>query len=126
LFALSEAFLYRMSMPRAQSASLLLLVIGFFLLVDRHDLWLVPLGFVYVWLYDAFPLLLLISAARVAADLVVERRLNPTLAGGLRRGRDHARACAQPPVPRDVVFVLRHLLPSSVRWRSRGQRVVPL
>ena len=110
LFALSEAFLYRLSMPRAQSASLLLLVIGFFLLVDRRDLWLVPLGFVYVWLYDAFPLLLLISAARVAADLVVERRLNlrPVVYGavGITLG-----LVLNPYFPRDVVFVLRHLLP---------------
>ena len=110
LFALSEAFLYRMSMPRAQSASLLLLVIGFFLLVDRRDAWLVPLGFVYVWLYDAFPLLLLISAARVAADMVVERRMNlrPVVyaAAGIALG-----LVLNPYFPRDIVFVLRHLLP---------------
>jgi hypothetical protein len=110
LFALSEAFLYRMSMPRAQSASLLILVVVFFLLVDRRDAWLAPLGFAYVWLYDAFPLLLLLSLARVVADTVVERRLNlrPVLYAGFGISLG---LLLNPYFPRDVVFVLRHLVP---------------
>jgi len=110
LFALSAAFLYRMSMPRAQSVSLLLLVISFFLLAERRDRWLLPLGFVYVWMYDAFPLLLLLAACRVAADLVITRRfdLRPVLYASVGIGLG---LLINPYFPRDLVFVARHLLP---------------
>jgi hypothetical protein len=110
LFALSEAFLYRMSMPRAQAASLLVLVIGFFLLAERRDGWLAPLGFVFVWLYDAFPLLLLVAACRVASDLVVERRLDarPILYASIGIGLG---LLINPYFPRDLAFVAQHLLP---------------
>jgi hypothetical protein len=110
LFALSEAFLYRMSMPRAQAVSLLLLVIGFFLLAERRDRWLLPLGFVYVWLYDAFLLLPLLAACRVAADLFIERRLDarPILYASLGIGLG---LLVNPYFPRDLVFVGQHILP---------------
>ncbi len=110
LFALSEAFLYRMSMPRAQSASLLLLVVALFLLLERREAWLLPLGFVYVWLYDAFPLLLGVAGAGMLADLLLERRVNvrPALyaAGGITLG-----LAINPYFPRDLEFVMQHLLP---------------
>jgi hypothetical protein len=110
LFALSQAFLYRMSMPRAQSASLLLLALALFLLIERREAWLLPLGFVYVWLYDAFPLLLGVAGAGMLADLLLERRLNlrPALyaAGGVALG-----LVFNPYFPRDLEFVVQHLLP---------------
>ena len=110
LFAVSEAFLYRMSMPRAQSASLLLLVIGFFLLAERRDGWLLPLGFVYVWMYDGFPLLLFLAGCSVVADLAIERRLEvrPILYASLGIGLG---LLVNPYFPRDLVFVAQHLLP---------------
>lgn len=109
LFALSAAFLYRMSMPRAQSVSLLFLVVGFFLLAERHDRWLLPLGFVYVWTYDAFPLLLLLAACRVAADLVIMRRLDarPLVYAAVGIGLG---LVINPYFPRDLVFISQHLL----------------
>jgi hypothetical protein len=53
LFAVSEAFLYRMSMPRAQSGSLLILVLGLHWLLNGRYRLLLPLGFLYVWFYNA-------------------------------------------------------------------------
>lgn len=110
LFAVSEAFLYRMSMPRAQSASLLVLVLGLhWLLHDRYRL-LLPLGFLYVWLYNAFPLLLIVAAVYVAAVAVTERRLAwqallyPALGIGLG-------LLINPYFPENVTFVMRHILP---------------
>jgi hypothetical protein len=61
LFAVSEAFLYRMSMPRVQSSSLLVLVLGLHWLLTRRYWPLLPLGFAYVWLFDGFPLLVIIG-----------------------------------------------------------------
>lgn len=75
LMAVSEAFLYRLSMPRAQAASLLVLVLALHWLLQRRDWTLLPLGFVYVWLYNAFPLLLVVAAIHAASAWAAERRL---------------------------------------------------
>ena len=74
LLAVSEAFIYRMSIPRAQSLSLAALAVGVNLLLGRQHKWLLPLGFIYVWLYNAFPLLLVVSGFYVLVILVMERR----------------------------------------------------
>ncbi|MBK9711252.1 MAG: hypothetical protein IPO81_07970 [Kouleothrix sp.] len=110
LFGLSEAFLYRMSMPRAQAASLLVLVLGLhWLLRGRYRL-LLPLGFLYVWLYNAFPLLLVLAGAFVAAGLLTERRLEWRAlaypAAGIALG-----LIANPYFPADVSFIINHLAP---------------
>jgi hypothetical protein len=55
LLVVSEAFIYRMSMPRAQSLSLLVLVLALHWLLTGQHRRLTALGFVYVWLYNAFP-----------------------------------------------------------------------
>src|SRR5260221_673235 len=108
LFAMSQPFLYRMSMPRAQAASLLVLVLALHWLLQRRFWTLLPLGFVFVWLYDAFPLLLVEAGVYVIAALVSERRLEwkalafPAIGVGLG------------PVinlyfPQDLRFILIHL-----------------
>jgi len=54
----SEPFLYRMSMTRAPSLSLLLLAVGVYLILERRWVSLAVLTFVFVWLYNMFPLIL--------------------------------------------------------------------
>ena len=110
LFAVSEAFLYRMSMPRAQSMSLLLLVLGLhWLLQGRYKL-LLPLGFVYVWAYNAFPLLLVLAGVYAIATFMLERRiawqaiLYPALGIGLG-------ILINPYFPENIDFIIGHLLP---------------
>ncbi len=110
LFVVSEAFLYRMSMPRAQSGSLLILVLGLhWLLQGRYKL-LLPLGFLYVWFYNAFPLLLLIAGVYVGATLLLERRLAWQAlvypAVGIVLG-----VIINPYFPQNVAFILSHILP---------------
>ena len=75
LFAVSEAFLYRMSMPRAQSAALLLLVLGLHWLLQGKYKLLLPLGFIFVWTYNAFPLLLVLVSVYAIAVFLLERRI---------------------------------------------------
>lgn len=110
LFVVSEAFLYRMSMPRAQAASLLLLALGLHWLLKERYWLLAPLGFVYVWFYNAFPLLLVMAAAYVGLLLVMERRLAwqalafPALGIGLG-------VVINPYFPENLVFIVDHLLP---------------
>ena len=110
LLGISEAFLYRMNMPRAQSLSLLLLALGLhWLLQGRYKL-LLPLGFVYVWAYNAFPLLLLMAGVYAIATLLLERRfvwqalLYPAI--GITLG-----LIINPYFPENVDFIIGHLLP---------------
>jgi len=110
LFAVSEAFLYRMSMPRAQSASLLVLAFGLHWLLQGRYRLLLPLGFAYVWFYNAFPLLLVLAAVYVIATLVMERRLAWQAlvypAVGIILG-----IVINPYFPENVAFIVNHLLP---------------
>jgi hypothetical protein len=110
LCAISDAFLYRMSIPRAQSASLLMLALAVHVLLKRRYVLLVPIGFVYVWLYNAFPLLLALVGAEVVATLLLERRLNwraPLFAAiGITLG-----LVINPYFPANISFIVSHLLP---------------
>lgn len=110
LFAASDAFLYRMSMPRAQAASLLFLAIGVYLLLERRYRLLLPLGFLYVWLYNAFPLLLIVALVYAMAVLMLERRVEwrpiATVAAGIGLG-----LLINPYFPHNVDFIISHILP---------------
>jgi hypothetical protein len=110
LLVVSEAFIYRMSMPRAQSLSLGVLILAVhWLLTDRHRL-MVPLAFLYVWLYNAFPLILLVTGTYVAARWLVERRLEwrALLYAGLGVGLG---LLVNPYFPDNLVFIVRHVGP---------------
>ncbi len=110
LFAVSEAFLYRMSMPRAQSASLLVLALGLHWLLQKRYKLLIPLGFAYVWFYNAFPLLLVMAGVYVVATVMMERRfawqalVYPAV--GIALG-----IIINPYFPQNATFILNHLLP---------------
>jgi hypothetical protein len=73
----SSAFVYRLSMPRAQSLSLLWLLVALALLLAGRHPWLLPLGATYVWLYDAFPLVLLVAGSYFVAARVLEGEWRP-------------------------------------------------
>ncbi len=109
-FAMSSAFLYRMSMTRAQSGAVVILLLAVhWLLTGRHK-WLAPLGFVFVWFYNAFPLLLVVAGVYVAAVWLLERRvawlalLYP--AAGIALG-----LVINPYFPQNLIFIADHLLP---------------
>ncbi len=110
LLGVSEAFLYRMSMPRAQSASLLVLALGMHWLLARRYWLLAPLGFVYVWLYNAFPMLLGLAGVVAVATLLTERRLEwrglAYAALGITLG-----LVINPYFPADLAFIINHLAP---------------
>lgn len=110
LLVVSEAFLYRMSIPRAQSLSLVVLVIGLHLLLTKKYKRLLPLAFLYVWLYDAFPLLILLSVVYILAEWITARRLDlrPLLFVGLG---SLLGLLIHPYFPNNLVFLIRHILP---------------
>lgn len=110
LFAISEAFLYRLSMPRAQAGSLLILVLGLHWLLNGRYRLLLPLGFAYVWFYNAFPLLLVLAGVYFLATWMLDRRfawqavLYP--AAGIGLG-----LLINPYFPQNITFITNHLLP---------------
>ena len=110
LLGISEAFLYRMNMPRAQALSLAILVLGFNFLLLRKIRYLLPLGFIYVWLYDGFPLIIILTIVTTLAFWVIEGDLDfkPLIfvCAGVILG-----LIINPYFPHNIIFLLRHLLP---------------
>jgi hypothetical protein len=110
LLAVSEAFLYRMSITRAQSLSLAVLALGLHWMLKKRYHYLLALAFLYVWLYDAFPLLGIVAVIYTLAVLMIERRLELrpiiyTVIGTVLG------LFINPYFPDNLVFVYRHMLP---------------
>ncbi len=109
-FAVSDAFLFRLSMVRVQAVSLLALLLALhWLLTGRHRR-LLPLAFTYAWLYDALPLLLGLVGMYVLAVGLVERKLNlaPLWYAGLGGVLG---LLINPYFPNNVIFIYHHYLP---------------
>jgi hypothetical protein len=110
LLGISDAFLYRMSVTRAQSLSLAALALAVAWLLERKYKHLAVLSFVYVWLYDAFPLMIAFVVLYFIAVMVVEHRLEyrPLLfiGGGILLG-----VIINPYFPDNIIFSWHHMLP---------------
>ena len=110
LLGVSEAFLYRMSITRAQSLSLMVLALALAWLLEGRLWRLAVLAFLYVWMYDAFPLLLALGGLHLLAVALIERRLElrPLLfiGGGILAGM-----LINPYFPVNITFSLQHMLP---------------
>jgi hypothetical protein len=119
LLAGAPGFLYRMEMPRVQAWSVVFLLLALGLIMARRWAWLLPLAWVYTWLYDAFPFLVLLCACATVAHWLLERRLvwqplafaTAGIAGAL---------VVNPYFPNDLRFLFHHYLgklrmPAAVR-----------
>jgi len=110
LLGISDAFLYRMSITRAQSLSLAVLALAYAWLLEGKYKHLAILAFVYVWLYDAFPLLLALAVLHFLAVALTERRFEfrPLLyiSGGILLGM-----IINPYFPHNLIFSYHHMLP---------------
>lgn len=108
--AISEAFLYRLSMPRVQAVSLLMLFLILHVTFTQRYRWLLPLSFTFVWLYDAFPFIWLLVGIYVASHWLLERRLHlaPLVYAslGIILG-----LVINPYFPEYLVFIYHHALP---------------
>jgi hypothetical protein len=110
LLGISDAFLYRMSITRAQSLSLAVLALGFLWLLEGKYWRLAILSFLYVWMYDAFPLLIALGVLHLAAVALIEKRFEyrPLLfiGGGVLLGM-----LINPYFPVNISFSIQHMLP---------------
>ncbi|MFN6962898.1 MAG: hypothetical protein ACK4S4_03940 [Pyrinomonadaceae bacterium] len=57
LLTCAPMFYYRMNMAKAPPLTIVITVIGIYLLFERRYVWLAPLMFAFVWTYSLFPLL---------------------------------------------------------------------
>lgn len=110
LLAVSEAFIFRMSITRAQSLSLAVLILGVNWLLQRKYIHLSILAFLYVWLYDAFPLLMVITGLYVIVSWIMEKHLElrPALFVGIGTVLG---LIINPYFPHNIVFAYLHILP---------------
>jgi len=110
LLGISDAFLYRMSITRAQSLSLAVLALGLTWMLEGKRWHLGALAFLYVWLYDAFPLLPILAVLHLVSIALIERRLEyrPLLfiGVGMLLGM-----LINPYFPDNIIFSFRHMLP---------------
>jgi hypothetical protein len=75
LLSCSWIFYVRLSMTRASSISILFIVAGIVLLLERKYAWLAPAAFLYVWTYNLFVLLGVLVAVWVVVAFWTERRI---------------------------------------------------
>ena len=110
LLGISDAFLFRMSITRAQSLSLGMLALGTLWLLEGKYKHLAVLGFVYVWMYDAFPLLIGLAVLHFLAVALTEQRFEfrPLLytTAGIVLGM-----LVNPYFPDNLIFSYHHMLP---------------
>ncbi len=110
ILGVSDAFLYRMSITRAQSLSLGMLALGYAWLLEGKYKHLAVLGFIYVWMYDAFPLMIALAVLHLLAVALTERRIEirPLLytTAGIALGM-----LINPYFPDNLIFSYHHMLP---------------
>jgi hypothetical protein len=112
MIALASAgpFLYRISMTRRQSLTVLLLLLTLLMAFRGKTRWLFPIAFAFTWLFDGFPLLLGVCGA-VFLGFWWERRrpdwgllIYPTC--GVILG-----TIVNPYFPNNILFSYLHMLP---------------
>ena len=110
LLAISEAFLYRMSITRAQSLSVAMLALGLMWMLENKYKHVAVLSFFYVWTYNAFPLMPALAFLYCIATLIIENKLNikPLIwsSVGVVAG-----LIINPYFPDNLVFTYHHFLP---------------
>src|SRR5581483_682412 len=110
----SWLFYARLSMTKAESISLIFMVVGVILLFERKYVWLQPLAFVYVWTYNLFVLLGLLALIWTAVIWWSEQRLEwrPLLwvALGMIAG-----LLINPFFPHDISLFLEHVAAKSAQ-----------
>jgi len=91
--AASNPFLFRMNLAKTPSLSLLMVFLGLWAAFKSKPLILAAIAFAYVWLYDGWPILLVVVASYILAEAIVSRspralvsRRNLALSGGVVLG----------------------------------------
>jgi hypothetical protein len=105
-------FYVRMNMTKAQSISIVFIVVGIVLLFERKYLWLAPAAFFYVWAYNLFVMLGVLALIWTGVVWWSERKFEwrPLVwtAVGMFAG-----LVVNPFFPRDIHLFIQHLVAKS-------------
>jgi hypothetical protein len=104
----SEPFLYRMSMTRAPSLSLLLLAVGVYLILERRWVSLAIVTFVFVWLYNMFPLILAFAFVYAIAVWLSKGRIDLAALYATSIGAALG-LLINPYFPKDLLLIFHHV-----------------
>ncbi len=110
LFASSSPFLYRMSMARGQSLGLAFQLIAMYLILKRRPVGLGVVAMLFVWAYNAFPLILVL----VLLGLVTHYLVDGTFEYPLLLGAGIGVACGlvmNPYFPQNILLLWDHIVP---------------
>jgi hypothetical protein len=109
VLAAGSGMLFRLSMTRGQSLSLLWMMITIYMLFKRKDIALFFVGMTYVWLYNAFPLFLVLAGVYFVLTWLMTGELRwrmVFLAGaGIAAG-----LIINPFFPRNLQFIYEHYI----------------
>lgn len=108
-FAISPAFLYRMSMIRAQSLSLCVLLFLCMAMLQRKPKLVAALCFIYVWTYNAFPLVFIAGLCFAGAEWFSRKKVTLSLIAAIVVGTT-AGVLINPYFPENVFFLFHHLV----------------
>lgn len=75
ILACSAPFLFRLSLPRAPSVTIVTLCLAMWLLWTRRTIWVGVLAFALVWMYSLFPLIGLLAGFWAIGVFIEERRI---------------------------------------------------
>jgi len=104
----SEPFLYRMSMTRAPSLSLLLLAVGVYLILERKWVALAIVTFMFVWLYNMFPLILAFAFLYALTVWLSESRIDLAALYATSIGAALG-LLINPYFPKDLLLIFHHV-----------------
>jgi hypothetical protein len=108
LLACSGPFLFRMSLPRAPSVTVVTLVLGLWLLWTRRTVWLGALAFLLVWMYSLFPLVSVLACAWAVGVWLEERRVEWKLVAATLVGIGLG-LVINPYFPRNIALFANHV-----------------
>ncbi|MFN8525047.1 MAG: hypothetical protein U0821_18280 [Chloroflexota bacterium] len=119
MMASAFPFLYRISMTRRQSLTVVFLLLALFFAFRRQTRWLVAVGFGFSWLFDGFPLLLGVCGAALIGEWWSSRRIIWGMVGypalGILLG-----TLLNPYFPNNVLFSYLHMLPKVAQLLGIG------
>ena len=95
-------------MTRAPSLSLVLLAVGVYLILERRWVSLAVLTFVFVWLYNMFPLIVVFAFAYAVTVWLSERRIDLAALYATSIGAALG-LLINPYFPKDLLLIFHHV-----------------
>lgn len=110
LFVSSHPFLYRMSMARGQSLGLAFQLMAMYLILKRRPVGLGIVAMLFVWAYNAFPLILVLALLGLLTHYLVDGTVEYPLLLGAGIGVTCG-LIVNPYFPQNILLLWDHIVP---------------